>query len=156
MDLRAAPASAETLPQRPRRQDRRSRRGSGSSAARTFATAALLGVLLVGAPLTLGGVHRPIVFAILGSSRHLVVGADSATAAILATGLVAMGATADSTQYVQLASLAARTVRLVRQDDENAGHLRFQVRQYSGRCPGQSLEAGWSVHRGAAPGRATG
>ena len=31
-------------------------------------------------------------FAILGSSRHLVVGADSATAAILATGLVAMGA----------------------------------------------------------------
>jgi len=48
-----------------------------------------------------------IVFAILGSSRHLVVGADSATAAILATGLVAMGATADSTQYVQLASLAA-------------------------------------------------
>jgi sulfate permease, SulP family len=46
-------------------------------------------------------------FAILGSSRHLVVGADSATAAILATGLVAMGAVAESTQYVQLASLAA-------------------------------------------------
>ena len=34
----------------------------------------------------------PIVaFAIFGSSRHLVVGADSATAAILATGLVAIG-----------------------------------------------------------------
>ena len=48
-----------------------------------------------------------IFFAILGSSRHLVVGADSATAAILATGLVAMGATADSTTYVELASLAA-------------------------------------------------
>jgi SulP family sulfate permease len=46
-------------------------------------------------------------FAILGSSRHLVVGADSATAAILATGLVAMGAVAESTQYVELASLAA-------------------------------------------------
>ena len=33
-----------------------------------------------------------LVFAIFGSSRHLVVGADSATAAILATGLLAMGA----------------------------------------------------------------
>ena len=48
-----------------------------------------------------------IVFAILGSSRHLVVGADSATAAILATGLVSMGAVAESTQYVELTSLAA-------------------------------------------------
>ncbi len=47
------------------------------------------------------------VFAIFGSSRHLVVGADSATAAVLAAGLIAMGATADSSQYVQLASLAA-------------------------------------------------
>jgi high affinity sulfate transporter 1 len=50
----------------------------------------------------------PIVaFAILGSSRHLVVGADSATAAIMATGLIAMGAVADSSQYVALASLTA-------------------------------------------------
>jgi SulP family sulfate permease len=48
-----------------------------------------------------------IFFAILGSSRHLVVGADSATAAILATGLVAMGAVAESENYVELASLAA-------------------------------------------------
>ncbi len=48
-----------------------------------------------------------LAFAILGSSRHLVVGADSATAAILATGLVAMGAVAESAQYVELASLAA-------------------------------------------------
>jgi MFS superfamily sulfate permease-like transporter len=46
-------------------------------------------------------------FAILGSSRHLVVGADSATAAILATGLLATGALAGSPQYVELASLAA-------------------------------------------------
>jgi sulfate permease, SulP family len=46
-------------------------------------------------------------FAILGSSRHLVVGADSATAAILATGLLATGAAAGSPQYVELASLAA-------------------------------------------------
>jgi SulP family sulfate permease len=48
-----------------------------------------------------------IAFAIFGSSRHLVVGADSATAAIMATGLVAIGATADTTQYVELASLSA-------------------------------------------------
>ena len=46
-------------------------------------------------------------FAIFGSSRHLVVGADSATAAILATGLLAMGAVSDSPQYVALAGLAA-------------------------------------------------
>src|SRR5215469_5678291 len=46
------------------------------------------------------------VFAVLGSSRHLVVAADSATAAILAaalTGLAAVG----SPQYVRLAGLAA-------------------------------------------------
>src|SRR5690348_3350372 len=45
-------------------------------------------------------------FAVLGSSRHLVVAADSATAAILAaslTGLAALG----SPQYVRLAGLAA-------------------------------------------------
>jgi high affinity sulfate transporter 1 len=45
-------------------------------------------------------------FAVLGSSRHLVVGADSATAALLAaalTGLAAVG----SAQYVRLAGLAA-------------------------------------------------
>jgi high affinity sulfate transporter 1 len=48
-----------------------------------------------------------IAFALLGSSRHLVVGADSATAAILATGLLAIGAIEGSPQYVQLTSLAA-------------------------------------------------
>src|SRR6478736_4207132 len=45
-------------------------------------------------------------FAVLGSSRHLVVAADSATAAILAaalTGLAAIG----SPEYVRLAGLAA-------------------------------------------------
>jgi high affinity sulfate transporter 1 len=46
------------------------------------------------------------VFAILGSSRHLVVGADSATAAILAAAL-AGHAVAGSPQYVRLAGLAA-------------------------------------------------
>src|SRR6516225_1865073 len=46
------------------------------------------------------------VYAVLGSSRHLVVAADSATAVILAaalTGLAAMG----SERYVKLAGLAA-------------------------------------------------
>jgi high affinity sulfate transporter 1 len=46
------------------------------------------------------------VFAILGSSRHLVVGADSATAAILAAALVALAAP-ESPEYVALAALAA-------------------------------------------------
>ncbi|HEY5516463.1 MAG TPA: SulP family inorganic anion transporter [Pengzhenrongella sp.] len=45
------------------------------------------------------------VFAVLGSSRHLVVGADSATAAILSASLVGL-AVAGSTRYVQLAGLA--------------------------------------------------
>ena len=46
------------------------------------------------------------VFAVLGSSRHLVVGADSATAAILAAALAGL-AVAGSPQYVRLAGLAA-------------------------------------------------
>ncbi|HEY7025702.1 MAG TPA: SulP family inorganic anion transporter [Candidatus Limnocylindrales bacterium] len=46
-------------------------------------------------------------FALFGSSRHLVVGADSASAAILATGLLAMGQVADSPTYVAMASLVA-------------------------------------------------
>jgi SulP family sulfate permease len=45
-------------------------------------------------------------FAVLGSSRHLVVGADSATAAILAASLAGLAA-AGSPRYVQLAGLAA-------------------------------------------------
>ncbi len=48
-----------------------------------------------------------LAFALLGSSRHLVVGADSATAAILAAGLLGMGATTGSSEYIQLASFAA-------------------------------------------------
>src|ERR1700736_2608874 len=46
------------------------------------------------------------VFAVLGSSRHLVVAADSATAAILAAALAGM-AGAGSERYVRLAGLAA-------------------------------------------------
>ena len=47
-----------------------------------------------------------VVFALLGSSRHLVVGADSATAAILAAGLVGL-ATPNTSEYVALASVLA-------------------------------------------------
>jgi SulP family sulfate permease len=45
-------------------------------------------------------------FAIFGSSRHLVVGADSATAAIMAAGLVGLAATA-SLEYVAYAGILA-------------------------------------------------
>ncbi len=45
-------------------------------------------------------------FALFGSSRHLVVGADSATAAILATGLAGLAATG-SNEYVALAAVLA-------------------------------------------------
>ena len=45
-------------------------------------------------------------FAVLGSSRHLVVAADSATAAILAAALPRL-AVAGSERYVRLAGLAA-------------------------------------------------
>jgi SulP family sulfate permease len=47
-----------------------------------------------------------LVFAIFGASRHLVVGADSATAAILASGLAGL-ATQDTPQYVALAGALA-------------------------------------------------
>ena len=47
-----------------------------------------------------------LVFALLGSSRHLVVGADSATAAVMAAGLAGLAAS-QSTQYVALAGLLA-------------------------------------------------
>ena len=47
-----------------------------------------------------------VVFAVLGSSRHLVVGADSATAVILAAALTGLAA-AGSERYVRLAGLAA-------------------------------------------------
>ena len=45
-------------------------------------------------------------FAVIGSSRHLVVGADSATAAIMFAGLAGMAAVA-SPQYVALAGMLA-------------------------------------------------
>jgi high affinity sulfate transporter 1 len=47
-----------------------------------------------------------LLYAVFGSSRHLVVGADSATAAILAAGLVGVAAKG-SDEYVALAALLA-------------------------------------------------
>ena len=47
-----------------------------------------------------------VLFAVFGSSRHLVVSADSATAAILAAGLAGLAATG-SDEYVALAGLLA-------------------------------------------------
>jgi SulP family sulfate permease len=47
-----------------------------------------------------------VLFALFGSSRHLVVGADSATAAILAASLVGIAATG-SEQYLALAGVLA-------------------------------------------------
>ena len=47
-----------------------------------------------------------LVFAVLGSSRHLVVGADSATAAVMAAGLAGLAASGSS-EYVALAGALA-------------------------------------------------
>jgi high affinity sulfate transporter 1 len=46
-----------------------------------------------------------LVFALFGSSRHLVVAADSATAAMVAAGLTSLSFTANTARYVALTSL---------------------------------------------------
>src|SRR5262249_56272207 len=48
-----------------------------------------------------------VVFALFGSSRHLVVSADSATAAMVAAGLVSLSLVANTPKYVALTSLFA-------------------------------------------------
>src|SRR5215469_4784760 len=48
-----------------------------------------------------------VVFALLGSSRHLVVSADSATAAMVAAGLTALSLNPNTPRYVELTSLIA-------------------------------------------------
>jgi high affinity sulfate transporter 1 len=48
-----------------------------------------------------------LVFAIFGSSRHLVVGADSATAAMVAASLTALSFTANTPKYIALTSVVA-------------------------------------------------
>jgi len=46
-----------------------------------------------------------LMFALFGSSRHLVVAADSATAAMVAAGLASLSFTANTPKYVALTSL---------------------------------------------------
>src|SRR5262249_34687035 len=48
-----------------------------------------------------------LAFALFGSSRHLVVSADSATAAIVAAGLASLSFAANTPKYVALTSLVA-------------------------------------------------
>jgi high affinity sulfate transporter 1 len=48
-----------------------------------------------------------LTFALLGSSRHLVVSADSATAAMVAAALTSLSFTANTPRYVELTSLIA-------------------------------------------------
>jgi sulfate permease, SulP family len=85
----------------------------------TFAALAIPEVMgytkIAGMPLITGiyTILLPMVaFAIFGSSRHLAVGADSATAAIIASGLVTM-AVPKSPQYVAYASVIALIVAIL-------------------------------------------
>src|SRR5438067_1469551 len=94
----------------------RSRLGADALAGVTLAALAIPEVLgyarIAGMPVVTGlyTLLLPVVaFAVLGSSRHLVVGADSATAAILAAGLGAT-AVAGSSRYVALAGTTALLV----------------------------------------------
>jgi len=48
-----------------------------------------------------------LVFALFGSSRHLVVSADSATAAMVAAALTSLSFTANTARYIELTSLIA-------------------------------------------------
>jgi sulfate permease, SulP family len=105
--LRAGPVLQGLLP------IERSRVPAEALAGLTLAAVGIPGALgyakIAGMPLVTGlyTMLLPMaVYAVLGSSRHLVVAADSATAAILAaalTGLAAVG----SERYVKLAGLAA-------------------------------------------------
>ncbi len=94
----------------------RSRLGPDALAGVTLAALAIPEVLgyarIAGMPVVTGlytMLVPMVVFALVGSSRHLVVAADSATAAILAAGLVGV-ARVGSPRYVQLAATAALLV----------------------------------------------
>lgn len=63
---------------------------------------------IIGTPVVTGlyTLFLPVlVFAIFGSSRHLVVSADSATAAMVAAGLASLSFTANTPRYIALTSL---------------------------------------------------
>jgi sulfate permease, SulP family len=54
-----------------------------------------------------------VVFAIFGSSRHLVVSADSATAAMVAAALTSLSFMANTPRYIELTSLIAIVVAAI-------------------------------------------
>jgi high affinity sulfate transporter 1 len=65
---------------------------------------------IIGTPIITGlyTLFLPVlVFALLGSSRHLVVSADSATAAMVAAALASLSFTANTPRYIELTSLIA-------------------------------------------------
>src|SRR5579871_5744976 len=65
---------------------------------------------IIGTPVITGlyAIFLPvIVFAVFGSSRHLVVSADSATAAMVFAGLTALSFVAYTPRYIELTSLIA-------------------------------------------------
>lgn len=65
---------------------------------------------IIGVPVTLGlyTLLLPVIaFALFGASRHLVVAADSATAAMVASALITAQAPADSPRYIALTGLVA-------------------------------------------------
>jgi MFS superfamily sulfate permease-like transporter len=65
---------------------------------------------IIGTPVITGlyTLFLPVLaFALLGSSRHLVVSADSATAAMVAAGLTTLSFTSNSPRYIELAGVVA-------------------------------------------------
>jgi MFS superfamily sulfate permease-like transporter len=65
---------------------------------------------IIGTPVITGlyTMFLPVLaFALFGSSRHLVVAADSATAAMVAAGLTSLSLAADTPRYIALTSLVA-------------------------------------------------
>src|SRR6516164_3321845 len=65
---------------------------------------------IIGTPIITGlyTLFLPVlVFALFGSSRHLVVSADSATAAMVAAALTSLSFTANTARYIELTSLIA-------------------------------------------------
>ena len=63
---------------------------------------------IIGTPIITGlyTLFLPVlIFAIFGSSRHLVVSADSATAAMVAAALIALSLTPNTPRYIELTSL---------------------------------------------------
>jgi MFS superfamily sulfate permease-like transporter len=71
---------------------------------------------IIGTPVVTGlyTLFLPVLlFALFGSSRHLVVSADSATAAIVAAGLAALSFTAYTPRYIELTTLIGLVVAAI-------------------------------------------